>query len=206
MKERIKYVCYLAGGMENVKKAEMMDFRSDIEEKFEDYRDVFIYNPVRQESEKVDQKAGDHIKYVQGLKRGGHWGKFYEEMWKIWFGNINQNTDLIELFKNLRMRRHIDGNYREDAKYWGDFESVIRSDWIFVHLPLAVKSVGTIYEVMTAFLFRIPIYLIVPDGTATYTNSSLLFGTMIANKQKLKIFKTINESIKAVKEDFKLTK
>lgn len=201
--EKIKYTTYLAGGMENVKKKNMIDFREEIEKKLS-HKDLFIYNPVKQESEKVDKGAGDHIKYVQGLKRGGYWEKFYQEMWAIWFGNINQNTDLLELFKNLRMRRHIDGNRPEEAKYWGDFEAVIRSDFIIVNLPLSVKSVGTIYEVMTAFLFRIPIYLIVPDGTPTDTNSSLLFGVMISNKQNIRVFKTVNECIKAIRETYKL--
>lgn len=200
---KIKWTTYLAGGIENVNKDEMIDFRNEIEEKLH-HHDIFIYNPVRQESEKVEKGAEDHIKYVQGLKRGGHWTKFYEEMWKIWFGNINQNTDLIDLFRNLRMRKHIDGNYKEEAKHWGDFEAVIRSDFIIVHLPIAVKSVGTIYEVMTAFLFRIPIYLIVPDGTPTDTNSSLLFGTMIANRQNIRVFKTVSDCVKAIKETYKL--
>jgi len=203
MRDKIKYTTYLAGGMENVKKSEMIDFREDIENKLS-HPDVFVYNPVKQESEKVAKGAGDHIKYVQGLKRGGYWDKFYDEMWKIWNGNISQNTDLLDMFKNLRMRKFIDGNYREEAKYWGDFEAVIRSDFIIVNLPLAVKSVGTIYEVMTAFLFRIPVYLIVPDGTPTDTNSSLLFGVMISNKQKLRVYKTINECVKQIKEDYKL--
>lgn len=203
MKEKIKYTTYLAGGMENVKKSEMINFREDIENKLS-HPDVFIYNPVKQESEKVDKGAGDHIKYVQGLKRGGHWDKFYYEMWRIWNGNISQNTDLIDMFKNLRMRKFIDGNYREEAKYWGDFEAVIRSDFLIVHLPNSVKTVGTIYELMTAFLFRIPIYLIIPDGTSTDANSSLLFGMMISNNQNLRVYKTISECVKQIKEDYKL--
>ncbi len=203
MKTKIKHTSYTAGGMENVKKSEMIDFRDQIDTKLS-HPDVFVYNPVKQESEKVDQGAGDHIKYVQGLKRGGHWDKFYQEMWKIWCGDISQNTDLLDMMKNLRMRKFIDGNYREDAKYWGDFEAVIRSDFIIVNLPISVKSVGTIFEVMSAFLFRIPIYLIVPDGTPTDTNSSLLFGIMIANNKKLRVYKSVNECVKQIKEDYKL--
>ena len=103
------------------------------------------------------------------------------------------------------MRKHIDGNYEDEAKHWGDFEAVIRSDFIIVHLPIAVKSVGTIFEVTTAFLFRIPIYLIVPDGPATEVNSSLLFGTQIANgKENFKIFRSVSDCVKTIKQDYKI--
>ena len=57
---------------------------------------------------------------------------------------------------------------------------------------------------MTAFLFRIPIYLIIPDGTPTDANSSLLFGIMISNNQKIRVYKTVTECVKQIKEDYKL--
>jgi hypothetical protein len=204
MRERIKWTTYLAGGMENVNAKEMVSFRDEIKEKL-DHPDLFIYNPVDQESQKVEKGAESHIEHIKGLKRAGKKEIFYEKMWKIWFGNIEKNTDLLSLFNNLRMRKHIDGNYRDEIHNWGDFEAVIRSDFLIVHLPKAVKSVGTIYEVMTAFLFRIPIYLIVNDAPATEVNSSLLFGTQISNgRNKFRIFRSINECVKEIRETYKL--
>lgn len=203
-RKRIKYTTYLAGGMESVSKEDMINFRTEIIEKLK-HQDLFIYNPVDQEASKVDKGATSHIDYIRGLKRAGHKEKFFDEMWKIWFGGIEQNTDLIHLFINLRMRKHIDGNYEDEAKQWGDFEAVIRSDFIIVHFPTTVKSVGTIFEIMTAFLFRIPIYLIVPDAPATEVNSSMLFGTQISNgKENFKIFRSINDCVKVIKEEYKL--
>lgn len=205
MRKKIKWTTYLAGGMENVKKQEMNNFREEIKEKLK-HPDIFIYNPVDQESEKVDRGAGDHIEYVTGLKRGGKWTHFFNEMWKIWFGKIEQTTEwLVHIFINLRMRKLIDGNFEDETSFWGDYEAVIRSDFIIVHWPIAVKSVGTGFECMTAMIFGIPIYLIVPDGPATQTNSTLLFCDMVSNKKNLRFYKTVTECIKAIKEDYKLT-
>jgi len=203
-RKKIKWTTYLAGGMENVNAEEMIDFREEIKKSL-DHPDLFIYNPVDQEHQKVSKGAESHIEHIRGLKRAGKKQTFYDEMWKIWFGNIEKNTDLLSLFTNLRMRKHIDGNYRDETHNWGDFEAVIRSDFIIVHLPHKVKSVGTIYEVMTAFLFRIPIYLIVPDAPATDVNSSLLFGTQISNGTgDFKIFRSISECVKTIKKDYKM--
>lgn len=204
-KTRTKYTTYLAGGMENVKKKEMVDHREALEKEL-DSPDLFIYNPIRQEAEKVGSDPGEHIKYVQGLKRGGHWAQFFKEMWAIWFGTISPNTDLIQLLINLRMRRHIDGNYIEEAKFWGDVEAVIRSDFIIVHYPTSVKTVGTNWEIVFAMIFRIPIYLIIPDAPPTEANSTLLFGNMISNQQtsKINVYRTVGECGKAIREKYNL--
>lgn len=199
----VKWTTYLAGGMENVSKQEMMDFREDLEKKL-DHPDLLVYSPVKQEASKVGTDPGEHIKNIQGLKRAGHWDIFYEKMWKIWFGNINPNTDLIHLGINLRMRKHIDGNRRRDIGFWGDFEAVVRSDFIIVYHPTSIKTVGTHFEVCFAFLFRIPIYLIVPDAPPAESNSSLMFGTQISNNKEIKVYRTINDCVKAIKEDYKL--
>jgi len=204
-KTRIKYTTYLAGGMENVKKKEMVNHRESLEKELQS-PDLFIYNPLQQEAEKVGTEPGEHIRYVQGLKRGGHWRQFFKEMWAIWFGNINPNTDLIQLLTALRMRRHIDGNYEEDAKYWGDAEAVVRSDFIIVHYPTTVKTVGTNWEMVFAMLFRIPIYLIIPDAPPTCANSTLLFGNMISNQQteQINVYRSVSECVKAIREKYNL--
>lgn len=128
----------------------------------------------------MGKESYHQVEYIKGLKRAGHKEIFYDEMWKIWFGTIAQNTELIPLLTHLRMKKHVEGNRRSAIGGWGDAEAVVRSDFIIVHLPNAVRSIGTIYEVVFAFLFRIPIYLIVPDAPATDVNSSLLFGTQIS--------------------------
>jgi len=200
----VRLTTYLAGGIENCSKEEALNFRDELREKLS-HLDLLIYDPIQQEAVKVGKNSYEQVERIRNLKRAGHKETFYDEMWKIWFGSINQNTDLIHLLINLRMRKHIDGNYRNQIGAWGDAEAVVRSDFIVVHLPNSVRSIGTIFEVVFAYLFRIPIYLIVPDAAATDVNSSLLFGTQIANgKGVFRIYRSVNDCVKAIKEDYKL--
>jgi hypothetical protein len=202
--QAVRLTTYLAGGIENCSKEEALNFRDELREKL-NHSDLLIYDPIKQESVKVGKKSYEQVERIRNLKRAGHKETFFDEMWKIWFGSINQNTDLIHLLINLRMRKHIDGNYRSQIGAWGDAEAVVRSDFIIVHLPNSVRSIGTIFEVVFAYLFRIPIYLIVPDAAATDVNSSLLFGTQISNgRDVFRIYRSVNDCVKAIKDDYRL--
>lgn len=201
--ERIKYTTYLAGCVEHASKDEMTDFRKEITEKLS-CKDLLIYDPVSQEATKVGKESGKQVEYIKGLKRAGRYDLFYQEMWKIYFGAITINTDLVQLLTHLRMKKHIEGNRPRDLQYWGDAEAVIRSDFIVVHLPKEIKTIGTILEVTWAFMWKIPIYLILPTSNNTEENSSLLFGNMISNYGELKSYYSINDCVKAIKEDFKI--
>jgi hypothetical protein len=203
MTDRVKFTTYLAGAIEAVSKEEMKSWRSEISEKLKS-PDLLIYDPVAQEAGKVGKESSNQVEYITGLKKAGRYDLFYEEMWKIWFGNISKNTDIIQLLTNLRMRKHIDGNRDTEIKAWGDAEAVVRSDFVLVYMPKDIKTVGTIYEVVFAFLFRIPIYLILPDTSKTDTNSSLLFGNQIANNGEVIAFYSINECVKFIKEKYKV--
>ena len=200
---RVKYTTYLAGAIESASEVEMTSWRKTVSKEL-NFPDLLIYDPIEQESYKVGKESIKQVEYITNLKRAGHWEQFYTEMWKIWFGAIQQNTDIIQTLQNLRMRKFIDGNHREETKYWGDAEAVVRSDFLIIYMPKDIKTVGTIYECMLAFLFRIPIYLILPDSTKTECNSSLLFGNQISNKGKLKVFYTVKDCIKFIKEEYKI--
>jgi hypothetical protein len=200
MNERKRLTTYLAGAIEHATDKEMVSWRDELKEKINS-PDLLIYDPVAQESMKVGKPSGQQVEYIKGLKRGGKWDLFYQEMWKIWFGQISPNTDIVPLLTALRMRKHVDGNRPEDLKYWGDSEAVIRSDFIVVYMPSKVKTIGTIFELVWAFMYRIPIYLILPDAPKTETNSSLLFGTMISNGE---VFYSVNDCAKYIKETHKL--
>lgn len=203
MGKKIKYTTYFAGAIEHVSSKEMTSWRDRMSKELQS-EDLLIYDPVAQESTKVGKSSGEQVEYIKGLKRAGKWDLFYNEMWKIWFGEIGQNTDLIQLLINLRMRKHIDGNSREEIGAWGDTEAVVRSDFIVVYMPKGVKTVGTIFEVVFAFLFRIPILLILPDDKNTDANSSLLFGNQISNNGVLRSFYNVNDCVNYIKETYKL--
>lgn len=200
---RVRYTTYLAGAIEGVSKEEMKSWRNEICEKLKS-PDLLIYDPVAQEAGKVGKESSNQVEYITGLKKAGRYDLFYEEMWKIWFGSISRNTDIIQLLTNLRIRKHIDGNRQAEISTWGDSEAVVRSDFIIVYIPKDTKTVGTIFEVVFAFLFRIPIYLILPDTSKTDANSSLLFGNQIANNGEVIAFYSINECVKFIKDKYKI--
>jgi hypothetical protein len=200
--DRIKYTTYLAGYIESSPK-NADNWRNIVYESLKN-KDLLIYCPVRQEAAKTGKITASNCEYIKGLKQGGHFEKFYEAMWKIWFGVIepNNNTELIEVFRAMRTRKFIDGNRERDLEFFGDFEAVIRSDFIVAYLPKDILTVGTHWEMFVAALFKIPVYLILPDHSKTDANSTMIFGNMLSGGQ---IFYTVNETIKFIKEKYILT-
>ena len=118
MKKRYKLTTYLAGAMEHATKEDMISWREKFKSAFSP-NDILIYDPVEMESLKVDKRIGEQVDYIKGLKRSGHYDKFFEEMWKIWFGEIDPAMNVIEILRFLRNRKLVDGNYREEYILWG---------------------------------------------------------------------------------------
>jgi hypothetical protein len=193
-------ITYLAGPMEAVSLAEMSDWRKDISNKLKDLN-IDVYDPVELEKKKVGKDAEVSIQYMKELKTNKKWKLFYKEMFKIWFGTISPNTDILPVLQHLRMKKHIETENTRYIENMGDSEAVVRSDFIIAYLP-DVHMVGTIYEIMIAFLFRIPVYFIIPDRDITDLNTSLLFGNMISNNGTLKAYKNIDECIEEIKNDW----
>ena len=198
--KKYTYTTYSAGAIEHVSSKEMKSWRQEVTERLSS-PDLLIYDPVVQESFKVGKPSGEQVEYIKGLKQGGHWKKFEDEMQKIWWGTITPKGDLINLFLQLQARASIDGNTAEEMVNWGDYEAVARSNFIIVYLPKDTKTVGTIYEVMLAFMLRIPIYLILPDHPKTECNSSLLYGVLISGGD---VFYSVSEACKAIRAKYTL--
>jgi hypothetical protein len=85
--------------------------------------------------------------------------------------------------------------------FWGDYEAVVRSDFIITYMPKDIKTVGTILEVEICYLFGIPVYLILPDCSKTDANSTLID---IVMKSGGEIFYSINEACTFIREKYKL--
>lgn len=199
--KRLKYTTYLAGSIEAATMKEMTSWREEIKEKLSS-PDLGIYDPVEQESNKVGKESGKQVEYITGLKQGGHWEIFFEEMSKIWWGKIDtMKLDKIRLLIYLYEKARLEGNYLTDFQYWGDYEATVRSDFIMVYFPKDTKTVGTLNEVHTCYLFAIPVYLILPDHPKTEENSTLIDETM---KSGGEIFYSINEACNFIKEKYKL--
>ena len=200
--ERLKYTTYFAHPMEHAKGAEIQDQLNIIHNELE-FSCLGIYDPDLQEPEKVGRTPKKQGDYIKRLKQGGHWDIFYSELWKIWLGDIEENSDVLQVLSHLRMLKHVNGNRRSDFKYWGDFEAVIRSDFIIVYFP-NVKTVGTHWEILIAALFRIPVYCILPDRPKTEANSTMIFG--VEKLSRGKIFYSSRECCRYIIETYKLNK
>jgi hypothetical protein len=199
--KKLKYTTYTAGAIESVSSKEMKSWRAEIREKLNS-PDLGIYDPVEQESGKVGKESGKQVEYITGLKQGGHWDIFSNEMSKIWWGKLDINKiDKIRLLIYLYEKARLEGNYLTDFQFWGDYEAVVRSDFIITYLPKDIKTTGTILEVHICYLFGIPVYLILPDSSKTDANSTLID---IVMKSGGEIFYSINEACTFIREKYKL--
>lgn len=200
MDDRLKFTCYVAHPMEAAKAKSILESVEHIKKELNS-SDLGMYIPDEQEAAKVGKEPGEQCNYIRGLKKAGHYEIFHEEMWRIWFGIIDDNSDVIDVLRHLRMLKHINGNRIEDFKFWGDSEAVCRSDFIIVYLP-DIKTVGTHWEMLIAALFRIPIYLILPDRPKTDANSTMIFG--VEKLSRGKIFYSIKDCTKYIIEKYNL--
>lgn len=205
MSDKLLLTFYLAAAIEHNKTVldgEKEDHKAKIKEELA-ISGVGIYDPVDREAQKTGKDSGNHVSYVTGLKKGGYWSKFIDEMRKIWWGQIHPQGRKVEILSTLRNKFLINGNTKSDLDYWGDEEAVIRSDFIIAYMEKNVKTTGTIREIHDCYLFDIPVYLILPDQTKSDANSTLL--EMIMGS-KGEIFYSTHDCIKFIKEKYKIWK
>ena len=203
MKDRLKLTIYLASAIEHnpiVNKGEKEDWKAIVKRELS-RPDIGIYDPVDMEAIKTGKTADEIRNYVNGLKRSGSWDHFHKVLSKIWWGDVSDATHRVEIMTLLRSRFLIDGNKREDLPYWGDYEAVLRSNFIIAYIEKNVKTVGTICEIHTCYLFQIPVYLILPDQTKTEANSTLID---LVIKSGGEIFYSVNDCIKYIKKVYNL--
>jgi hypothetical protein len=199
--KRLKYTSYTAGSIESATIKEMKSWRAEVREELMS-PDLGIYDPVEQESFKVGRESKHHVEYIAGLKQGGHWDIFRVEMGKVWWGSLDiKKLDKIRLLIYLYEKARLEGNYLTDFRFWGDYEAVVRSDFIIVNMPKDIKTVGTMFEVQICYLFGIPIYLILPDSSKTDANSTLIDAVMESGGE---IFYSVSEACKYIREKYKL--
>jgi hypothetical protein len=199
MTEKIKYTSYLAGSIEaNPKDASAW---RNIVKGLLQTKDVSFYDPVERESQKTGKPSGEQVKYISGLKQSGNYSRFVEEMDKIWYGTIRPDGDILDTFKFLRCRKLIDGNEPRDLDYFADWEAVIRSDFLVAYISKNVPTVGTLGEILVAYLFRIPVYLILSDQTKTECNSTLLHWVLGSGGET---FYTVSDCCNAIKQKYNL--
>lgn len=174
--QRLLLTTYLASAIEHNKivQEQQKENHKDLIRK-ELFHPLFgIYDPVEREGQKSGKDCQSANDYIKGLKRAGHLEKFDEEMDKIWWGEVTPEYDKIEIMRAIRNDYLIHGNTIDDLNHWADYQAVLRSTFIIAYIEKSVKTIGTIKEIHTAYLFNIPVYLLLPDDTVTDANSSLI--------------------------------
>jgi len=174
--QNLLLTCYMASAIEHNKIVQDLEKESHKEIiKRELTNPSFgIYDPVEREGQKTGKDCQLANQYIKNLKKAGHIDKFLEEMKHIWWGDINPGYDKIEIMRAIRNDFLRFGNTIDDLNHWGDYQAVLRSNFIIAYLEKNVKTVGTIKEIHTCYLFNIPIMLLLPDDTVTDANSSLI--------------------------------
>lgn len=206
--QTLKLTTYLASAIEHNKVVQ--------DEKQEDHKEIIkkelshplfgIYDPVERETQKTGDNCQSANKHIKNLKRSGKWSYFDEAMNKIWWGDINPSTEKFEVMKAIRVDFLRNGNTIDDLNHFGDYQAVLRSNFIIAYLEKNVKTVGTIKEIHTAYLFNIPVYLLLPDDTVSEANSTLI--SMIRDS-KGEVFSGSNctkELVKYLKEKYGIWK
>ena len=174
--QKLELTIYLASAIEHNKIVQDLEkeFHKEIIKRELFHPLVGIYDPVEREGQKSGKDCQLANQYIKNLKKAGHWELFDEEMDKIWWGEITPSHDKIELMRAIRNDFLRFGNTIDDLNHWADYQAVLRSTFIIAYMEKNVKTVGTIKEIHTAYLFNIPVMLLLPDDVVTEANSSLV--------------------------------
>lgn len=194
-----KYVTYLAGWIEACPTS-ANSWREEINKAFED-SNIFTYCPIKYESVKTGQNFKDNVKYIRRIKKERNWKKFKTVMKNIWWGKskVLHAYPLLNLTGSFYKRNF---NHRVDLTVLGEFEAVVRSDFIIVNYHHSKPSWGTPAEALLAYLFNIPIYVI-SNVSKVEMNSTLLWWVEESNGQ---IFYKNKSLINFIKKLYKVNK
>ena len=150
-----KYKCYLIGAIEKTGDEGVgKEWRESITPKLTS-RDIFVFDPIKLEGEKMNLSSDEFLKKIDGYKRSGKWELFMEAMNAVWLG--------VDYLNNNKLKHLL-----------GDRDYVYHSDFLIGYLAENDELGGTIYECGMARDAGIPIYL-VTRTRKTDINSSLLW-------------------------------
>lgn len=204
--ERLLLTTYLASAIEHNKVVQDLEKEShkDIIQRELVHPMFGIYDPVAREGQKSGKDCQLANLYIKNLKKAGHMERFDEEMDKIWWGEVTPGYDKIEIMRAIRSDFQRFGNTIDDLNHWADYQAVLRSDFIIAYIEKNVKTVGTIKEIHTAYLFNIPVMLLLPDDTVTDANSSLINMVRRSGGQVFSGQNCAKDLVKYLKETYKI--
>lgn len=206
--KKLKLTTYLASAIEHNKTVQ--------DEEKEDHKELIkkelshplfgIYDPVFFENLKTGEDCKNANKHIKNLKRSGNWKHFDLAMDAIWWGDVKPRYDKLAVMRAIRNDFLRKGNTLDDLNHFADYQAVLRSDFIIAYLEKEVKTVGTIKEVHTAYLFNIPVYLLLPDNTISEANSTLISMIRDSGGETFTGSNCTKELIKYLKEKYGLWK
>jgi len=167
-----------------------------------DRRKIYIYDAADMEAIKTDRDLNSHIDDTHVLFINKNYKKLEEEMNLIWYGNKECPNPILYWFGQVY--NSITGNPND----WGDYEAVLKSDFIIARIPYGSLTVGTYFEIFTAMLFQIPVYLIIPDlKYKSRINKSQAFNKTLFKaivNSGGKWFWDVDNCIKYIKKEYKI--
>lgn len=164
-----RYKTYLVGAMENTAEKDCgKGWREIIKPQLE-VRDVFVFDPTKEEASKVGMSIREFHDKLVGWKQSGNWDLYVKNMDKIWRG-ITYSTE--------------DGVLK---RIMGDADYVMHSDFLIVHLNPKDLPCGTYGEVYHAWLLGTPVYL-VTEINKTDLNGSLIYWVLASGGDVFKNF------------------
>ena len=126
-----------------------------IKEEF-DRRKIYVYDAAEQEAVKTKECLNKHIDSTHVMFINKEYKTLEEEMNIIWYNQPQCPDNIIKWMEEKNKKDSSDPNT------WGDYEAVLKSNFIIARIPYGAFTVGTYFEILTAMLFKIPVYLIIP--------------------------------------------
>lgn len=183
---------YLIGAMENpANKDGGRGWRERITPELKK-RKIYIFDPTREEIEKVGMPTEELMEKLTGWQLSGNWESFIEYMRLIWRGKS-------EFVKNK------DSKAPRLIHIFGDIDYVERSDFLIWNFQEGDKCGGTIAELIIAFYRGIPVYLIT-ESPKSKMNKSLLYFVLDSGHQQGRIFKNQNQLLAFLDDKYNLKK
>jgi len=155
-------------------------------------RGIYVFDPTKEEAQKVGCSAEEIGQKLTGWQLGGHWDLFMETMAKIWRGvtKIEEDPETGE---------------PRVIHIMGDIDYVDNSDFLIWYLNDGDRLGGTIAELVMAWIRGIPCYLIttVPKSKI---NKSILFFLLDSGHGKGRVFKNDGELLSFLDGEYKLNR
>ncbi len=179
---------YLIGSMENPADNDGgVTWRRKLTPKLEE-RKIYVFDPTREEIEKVGMPTEELHKKLTGWQLSGNWDKFCEYMRMIWRGKSELVKD--DETKATRLTHIL-----------GDVDYVERSDFLIWNHKEGDRPGGTIAELTLAWYRGIPVYLITETPKHKF-NKSLLYFILDSGHKEGKIFQNQNQLLEYIDDKY----